>query len=283
MKLIVSSNEDTASMNILNNLLKYGWDELGEYEGNPVYEKDDLVSVTTNGHHIYENFLDKKVSKKFNMEFELVIVISKHASEAGINSLTVHPIGNLGEAKFGGKDGEVVPVSPHIMTNALRWLKKNYSENQKISDYQVSFEATHHGPYLETPTFYIEIGSDKERWKDKEAGSVIAKTVLDIEDPSYENFPVTICIGGGHYAPRFTDLALEKKVAIGHMVPGWGLKYLTSRTLENVVRNTNEAEFLYFDRSGTSGKERKRIKGWIDDNEKDLKLEVIRSNDLDKL
>lgn len=282
MIVIVSSNKDPASMNILNNLLQHGWKEYGEHEGNPIFMKDDMVSITTNRHHIYENNIDDKVSKKLDVDPELIIFISKHASEAGINSLTVHPIGNIGEAKFGGKEEKLVPASPHPMTNSLRVLKNKYLQNQVLDDYQVSFEATHHGPYLETPTFYIEIGSDKKRWKDKEAGSVIANTVIETEYTSYnKDIPVVICIGGGHYAPRFTDLALERKVAIGHMVPGWGLKYLTSRRLEDIVDNTPEAEFLYFDRSSTKGKERKRIKKWVE--EKELELEIIRSEDLDPL
>jgi len=274
---MISSVKDHASMNILENLLKFDWDNIGEFEDNPVYRGDDFLSATVQQHHIYVNNLDKKISEKFNEEFDLVIFISKHASEAGINSLTVHPIGNLGEAKFGGNHGELVPSAPHEMTHALRLLNQNYKNNSEISDYDVSFEATHHGPYLETPTFYIEIGSDKKRWMDEDAGYVIAKTVLDLKNELPKNYPVSICIGGGHYAPRFTDLALEKKVSIGHMIPGWGLKYLTKGTLRKVVENTPDAEYLYFDRSSTSAKERNRIRKWV--REDNLGLEVIRSKD----
>ncbi|MGM0405066.1 MAG: D-aminoacyl-tRNA deacylase [Thermoplasmatota archaeon] len=279
MKLIISSNKDHASMNILENLLRYDWEEIGEYQGNPVYKKRDFISATIEKHHIYDNYLDEKISKRLEMKFDLVIFISKHASEAGINSLTVHPIGNLGEAKYGGKDGELVPCAPHEMTNALRQLKKNYRQKSTISSYDVSFEATHHGPYLNTPTFYIEIGSDKERWEDEDAGSVIAQTVLEIENEYPKDRPVAICIGGGHYAPRFTDLALEREVSIGHMVPGWGLKFLTKESLSKVVENTPDVKYLYFDRSSTSAKERKRIKKWLDELE--TNISVIRSDDLE--
>lgn len=272
---------DHASKNILDNLLQDDWEKIAEYQDNPVCRKGDFISATIEKHHIYEDNLDKKLSKELSLKFDLVIFISKHASEAGINSLTVHPIGNLGEAKFGGKDGELVPSAPHEMTHSLRTMKNNYEQYDSISNYDVSFEATHHGPYLETRTFYIEIGSDKKRWQDKDAGAVIANTVLDLEDGVLTDLPVTICIGGGHYAPRFTDLALEKKVSIGHMVPGWGLKYLTKKTLVKVVENTPSAEYLYFDRSSTKGKERKRIEKWV--KEKDLDLQVIRSSELKDL
>ena len=281
MKLIVSSKEDPASMNILNNLLGQDWDEVGDYLGNQVYRKRNFLSVTTNRHHIYENRIDQKVSNDFNLDIDQVIFISKHASEAGINSLTVHPIGNLGEAKYGGEDGKLVPTSPFDMTMALRILKKFHSRDHAVSGYDVSFEATHHGPYLETPTFYIEIGSDKEQWKDEKAGAVIAKIVMDLEGLSEKKYPVIVCIGGGHYAPRFTELALEKKVSIGHMVPGWGLKFLTPTSFIRLIENTPKAEYVYFDRSSTKGKERKRIKRWI--KEKDMDLEVVRSKDIDDL
>ncbi|MFW6304195.1 MAG: D-aminoacyl-tRNA deacylase [Candidatus Saliniplasma sp.] len=281
MILIISSNQDPASKNILDKLLNYDWEPVSEYQKNLVYRKGEFISATIENHHIYEDDLDKKISAQLGLDFDLVMFISKHASEAGINSLTVHPIGNLGEAKFGGEEGKLVPSAPHLMTYALRRLKENYDKNNEISDYDISFEATHHGPYLETPTFYIEIGSDMERWEDEYAGSVIAKTVLDVEENISKNFPVSICIGGGHYAPRFTDLALDRKISIGHMVPGWGLKYLTKESFKELVKKTPKVKYLYFDRSSTKAKERKRIKQWI--LEEGLDIRVIRSKDLERL
>ncbi|MEF8873348.1 MAG: D-aminoacyl-tRNA deacylase [Candidatus Thermoplasmatota archaeon] len=279
MRLIVSSKQDKASQNILSSLLERGWNEVANFRENPVYKKEngttDLI-VTVEEHHIYCDGLDKEVEKSLDVNIEEIVFISRHSSEAGVNSLTVHPIGNYGEAKFGGKEGKLVPCSPHKMTLALLELMDKAEERDIHQDYDVSFEATHHGPYLETPTYYIEIGSDESSWTDKRAGDVIADTVMSekVKGEVESKHPVVACIGGGHYAPRFTQLAQNRKVSIGHMVPGWGMKYLKEKSFGELVKKTPGVEYVYFDRSSTSGKERKRAKAWAEDHG----LEAVRSD-----
>nr|AGF93357.1 uncharacterized conserved protein UCP016210 [uncultured organism] len=278
MRLIVSSKDDDASQNILDHLLKLDWKKIDEWKGNPVYKKRDDLIATVNRHHIYVDDVDKELEDLLDVDIDHVVFISKHSSEAGIHSLTVHPIGNVGEAKFGGKENKVVPAAPSEMTAALRTLWEETREHGLEGEYDVSFEATHHGPYLEAPTYYIEIGSDKESWNDERAGQVIADTVMKVEE-NYRDDDVVVCIGGGHYAPRYTDLARNNAVSIGHMVPGWGMKYLTKDSFDEIVEKTPDVKYVYFDRSSTSGKERKRVKEWA--KEKDLS--VVRSDDLDDL
>ncbi len=279
MRLIVSSTADQASQNILSRLLEKDWDEIDEWEGRPVYKRDDDHICIVEEHHIYSDDIDKKMEEFLGVDFDEVVFISKHSSEAGVHSLTVHPVGNYGEAKYGGKEEKLVPSSPHSMTQALLTLMAEADEAGLRGKYDVSLEATHHGPYLETPTYYIEIGSDESAWEDKEAGKVIADTVMSeqVKNPIEED-PVAFCVGGGHYAPRFTDLVKSRKVSVGHMVPGWAMKYLTSESFEEAIEKTPNVEFIYFDRSSTSGKERKRVGNWAEKNG----LEVIRSNDLAK-
>jgi len=278
MRLIVSSKEDDASQNILDHLLDNNWKKVDDWKDNPVYKKDDDYIATVNRHHIYVDDIDRKIENLLDIKINEVVFISKHSSEAGIHSLTVHPIGNVGEAKFGGKENKLVPSAPRQMTAALRTLWKETRDQDLENEYDVSFEATHHGPYLETPTYYIEIGSDKESWNDERAGQVIADTVKKAEE-KYRDDDVVICIGGGHYAPRYTDLARSKAVSVGHMIPGWGMKYLTKDSFDEIVEKTPDVKYVYFDRSSTSGKERKRIKEWA--KEKDLS--IVRSDDLDDL
>ncbi len=278
MRLIVSSTQDEASENILSHLLDLNWKECDRWRDSPIYQRKDDVIVTIDERHIYFDNIDKKIENYLDIEFDEVVYISKHSSEAGVDSLTVHPIGNLGEAKYGGKDGKLVPASPYSMTQAFHILRERAKKEDIQDQYKISFEATHHGPYLETPTYYIEIGSDIDSWKDERAGKVIAETVKEVSDVNNTEQPVAICIGGGHYTPRFTDLAKSHKVALGHIVPGWGMKYLDKNSFIEAVKKTPEVEFVYFDRSSTSGKERKRVKKWADD----LGIKTIRSNDLKK-
>ncbi len=279
MRLIVSSKQDKASQNILSNLLKKGWNEVASFRGSPVYKRKNGTAdhiVTVEKHHIYCDDLDKDVEKSLDVEIDEIVFISKHSSKAGVHSLTVHPIGNYGEAKYGGKDGKLVPCSPHKMTSALLELMEKAEEKDIHQDYEVSFEATHHGPYLETPAYYIEIGSDESSWTDEKAGDVIADTVMSdrVKRKVERKDPVVVCVGGGHYAPRFTQFASRRKVSIGHMVPGWGMKYLTKKSFRELVKKTPGVEYVYFDRSSTTGKERRKARTWAEE----YGLEAVRSD-----
>ena len=218
--MIVASSIDTASNNIKKSLVEQSdWDESGIFFDNSVYQHTkmkDVVIVTINDRKITHENLDKKIQEKLEIKPKQIIYISRHRSKTGEPTLTTHPIGNYGPAQFGGMSKTLINSSPRLMTELLRVLKKN-AENAKTY-HKICFEVTHHGPYLEVPTFFVEVGSTKEEWIKKEPANIVAKSVLDLlskyhyEEDIINNIPVLIGIGGGHYAPRFTDVALEKKI-----------------------------------------------------------------------
>jgi D-aminoacyl-tRNA deacylase len=224
--------------------------------------------------HIYHDNVDRELEDALKEKHKpkCIIYASRHRSESGKRSLTVHPIGNFGDAEFGGQPKTLVPASPHLMTQAIRVLKNK----AKSMDYAVSFEATHHGPYLQTPAFFIEIGSEEEAWKDESAGRVIAETILETQKVDY---PVGIGVGGGHYAPRITDVALEREISFGHIVPTYALNYLTQEMADQVVARTNDAEKIYF--------HKKKMKAGQHTKWKEiflgLGMEPVRSIDLNQL
>lgn len=242
MRLIVSSKADTASENILKRLLGYGWDITGEWKGNPLYSRGEDRIATVNEHHIYADDIDVELSDILG-PIDHMVFISKHSSKANIHSLTVHPIGNFGTAKFGGMNGQLVPPAPHEMTGALRRLQKKTDLAGLLGEYEVSFEATHHGPFLRTPTYYIEIGSDEACWSDERAGKVIASTLMADRPKDIDHEPVAVCVGGGHYAPKFTDIARRKSISIGHIVPSWAFEDLDEENFDCALRQS-EAELL---------------------------------------
>ena len=189
-----------------------------------------------------------------------------------IDKWGVHPIGNFGEAEFGGKPKTLVPSSPHLMTQALRILR----DKARDMDYAVSFEATHHGPFLSTPTFFIEIGSQESSWRDEEAGKVIAETILETHATDY---PVAIGVGGGHYVPRITDVALDRKISFGHMVPTYALSYFTTEMAEEAVRQSMDADIEYFHKKHLRGGQYTKWKGVFSD----MGCEPKRTADLERL
>jgi len=230
MKALLVSTEDPASRNIRDRLLEESdWEEIGTFRKTPVLMHGELVLFEKEGTHLYFEGVDRELLEFMSdipgpdPRIEVLIFLSRHRSEMDVHSLTVHPPGNYLQADFGGAPGKLPPSSPLHMSAALRAL---YREKKKLglSD-QTTYEVTHHGPYLETPSFFIEIGSNESRWDVQDLGRAIARALLSDEfrDPG-KGFPVAIGIGGGHYAPRFTDRAMRKKFDFGHMVPDYVLE-----------------------------------------------------------
>jgi D-aminoacyl-tRNA deacylase len=244
VKLIVASSEDNASMNIRARLLEAGgWTERGLFDGHPAYRKQDFAMVQVNRIHLDEDLIDRRAAEALGEEVEVVIFASRHRAESRIPTLTVHPIGNYSSADFGGKPGALCPTSPHLMTSALRNLRQAASG----MSFNVSFETTHHGPLVESPAFYIEIGSYPELWDREDAAEAIAEAIIGVRE---DEFPVMVCVGGGHYAPRFTEVALSRKVSIGHMAANYALESLSQEMIEQMSLKSQGAKRVYFHKKG---------------------------------
>ncbi|MDP8012155.1 MAG: D-aminoacyl-tRNA deacylase [Thermoplasmata archaeon] len=269
MDLILFSNDDDASLNILNNLKNLvNFEYLGKFENNEYYKFNKFYVIIIDQEKVRAENIDIKIKNSLSINFENIIVASKHRSESGMRSLTVHPIGNFGRADLGGKDKTLVSVNANYMTGAL--LKLN--EIGKDINYNISYEATHHGPYLSTPTFFIEIGSNYEEWNDQNSGKIIAETIIKTEKTNDE---IAIGIGGGHYTPRFTKLALTKKISFGHMAPKYAAEKIDLEMLLQMKEKCN-AKYLIMEKKDLSGKERKRIEDLLDQAD----LELIDSDSL---
>ncbi|OGS41621.1 MAG: hypothetical protein A3K67_00090 [Euryarchaeota archaeon RBG_16_62_10] len=273
MKLIVTSSEDPASMNIRARLLERpGWTEKGVFENHPIMTKDDFRMVQVDRIHLQEDFVDERASTAIGEPVEVVIFASRHRAESRIPTLTVHPIGNYSTADFGGKPGTLCRSSPQLMTSALRVLSKK-AEGMGFS---VSFETTHHGPTVNAPAFYIEIGSYEELWGREDAAEAIAASTLGIRDDGH---PVVVCVGGGHYAPRFTEVALSRKVAVGHMAANYALVALDEKTIAQMSEKSAGAKMVYFHKKGMPKTEHRRLR----EEFSKLGIKEISSNDLEAL
>src|SRR3989344_5739913 len=153
---IISSLKDPASLNIRNNLINnFSFEKTNEkFDNNDVLqyktENKILKLYTINDKLIHAENIDKKISADF------FIFASKHVSKENTPAFTVHPIGNWSKADYGGKEGKLCPSSALMLKNMFLELVKNAKCKE---DYEMTFEATHHGPYLEKPVLFIEIGS----------------------------------------------------------------------------------------------------------------------------
>ena len=285
--LIISSNIDPASINIKNSLIKKSlWEEIGLFCNNPVYKnkKNNFIIITINDKKITHNNIDAEFNKEFKIKPKLAIFISRHTSKTEKPTLSVHPIGNYNEALFGGKKKELVKSSPKIMTELLRNLKKN-SDNNNLY-HNVCFEATHHGPSISIPTLFIEIGSTLYEWTKTEAADVLANSILDLyEDENniekLKEYPVLIGLGGGHYAPRFTDVALERKVSFGHMIPSYHINAgnIDEDIIDKSIENTPEIYGLYIHRKSLKKSQVKYFKQVFEDKG----IKTYSSKDFNKI
>lgn len=234
MRLLVCSLKDIASVNIRDQLLALAeWATAGEMEGSPVFERGNMTMITVPRLHLCCDNIDREAAQVLGKVPDEVVFLSLHRAASGKRSLTVHPIGNWGPAKYGGKARTVVASAPHLMSSLLRRLRTEAAG----LDFEVTFEVTHHGPYLETPTLFIEIGSSEATWGDREAAQAIARSLLDV---TVSEYPVAMGIGGGHYAPRFTDSSLAKQVNFGHMLPSYALDLSDREALADMIRRGME-------------------------------------------
>lgn len=273
MKLIVTSSEDPASMNIRGRLLDMrDWREEGRFAGHLALLADDLLMVQVDRIHLDEDHVDGRVSSELGKSISTTMFASRHTSESRIPTLTVHPVGNFSKADFGGIHGTLSPSSPQLMTEALRGLTRNAGD----LDFKASFETTHHGPLTDGPAFYIEIGSYEELWHDKDAAAAIAETILSLKGTSY---PEIVCVGGGHYAPRFTDVALSRKVAIGHMAANYALETLDEQMVLQMTQKSGEARQVYFHRKGMPKAKYRELR----ERFSTLGIEEARSEDFEPL
>jgi len=227
--LIIASSEDPASTNIKNSLLEQTtWEEHGTFYDFPIFRHvsmNNLVIVTIPDKKIRHENIDIEVHEQLHIDPKIAIFLSRHRSKMGEPTLTVHPIGNFADAEFGGQPKTLVPCAPRMMTHLLRLIKKNLQPTDL--DYKVCYEVTHHGPFLKVPSLFVEVGSTEIQWQQKEPASIIATSLLELlttyqyEDEFPKEIPVLLGIGGGHYAPRFTDVVFQKNAAFGHMIPSY--------------------------------------------------------------
>jgi D-aminoacyl-tRNA deacylase len=287
--LIISSSEDPASTHIKNSLLEQTtWEEHGTFYNTPVFRHasmNNLVIVTIPDKKIRHENIDTQIYEQLHIEPKIAIFLSRHRSKMGEPTLTVHPIGNYGDAKFGGKPKTLVPAAPRMMTHLLRLIKKNLQQTDL--KYQVCYEVTHHGPFLKIPTLFVEVGSTEIQWQQKEPASLIASSLLELlakyhyEEEYPNDIPVLLGIGGGHYAPRFTEFALAKKIAFGHMIPTYQIEggNIDDEILEKTILATPNIKGVYLHKKELKKSQVTQYRNWFENKG----LSIISSKDLPDL
>ncbi|XP_010425177.1 PREDICTED: D-aminoacyl-tRNA deacylase [Camelina sativa] len=238
--LIVATTSDPASINPAAALLAMpGW------TAGPTLPPD-IKSFTNkqarviqhDGSIVKEDDLDLRWEEATGEVIDEVIFLSRHTAVSNRPALTVHPIGVLhlkdGESPpQGGKPGWAALPNPRIGP-WFRLLKKMAEAHGLVPEFEITLEATHHGPITNKPTMFLEIGSTDEYWKRQDAAQVMAllmweglglggRDAVGNWNSETGKRKVLLGIGGGHYAPRHMDIVLKDDIWVGHLLSGYSL------------------------------------------------------------
>ncbi len=247
---IVCSSEDVASINSANAIIS----SRGLRADSPGVYKDGEIELRVIGMSLLKaEFLDE-------LGADLIIFLSRHSSASGTPALTVHSLGNwTAEAKLGGKPRMLSVAAPAAMLTVLKGL-----DALKL-DIVKTYEATHHGPLLNTPSMFAEFGGGEKTISDRAIAGMFADSVYrsaeQLAGDTFGPAKTAIGIGGTHYPSRFTKLALEKGYAFSHIMPKYALSDRESIDVleQAVIKSSERPESAVIDWKSVNSDLRSRI------------------------
>lgn len=237
--LIVASKKDKAGINITT--------ALSQYKDFNFYLVDEEIISTENLH------LDK-INR-----YDFVIFASKHKSEKKEKTLSIHAPGNWKDADLGGEPEKVCKTSALFQKQFFEKLNSNV-DRYELKDYKVTLECTHHGPLIDKPCVFVEIGSTEMEWNDRRAAFILAKTIAETVESFQENpyNEVAIGIGGPHYCPNFNKIQLNSNIAVSHIIPGYVLPLTEEMIKQAVTKTEEEVDFAILDWKGLGTAEQRQ-------------------------
>lgn len=260
MILLAASSKDVAGLNIARQILShYPFSKTSHvFQENPVYSAEingkqvrfvTLKEETVNAQTLPDHFED----------LNLIVFISRHSSASGTPTLSVHTSGNFAAAELGGLPRTVSTSPATAMQTALKALKR-YQEEMNL-DYAVSYECTHHGPSLNVPAMFVELGSSARQWSDTKAAEAVAHAAMTaIANFSVPNRTAVLGIGGTHYNQRFTQMALADEAVFSHMIPKYAIQHVDAELLSHCVERTLEkVGSAILDWKGTKGNDKPKL------------------------
>lgn len=260
MILLAASTKDLASINITKQILNnYPFCLVKEK-----FHESSIYAAEVKGKEVKLAILNEELVyaqniTEFSPSLELVVFISRHSSISGTPTLSVHTPGNLGDADLGGVPRKVSISPANAMKKALKTMAKLVEERQL--EYEVSYECTHHGPSVDVPTMFVELGSSPKQWEDLEAAEVIAHAAMEaVSSFGRQQSEAVLGIGGPHYNAQFTRMALEDTMAFGHIIPKYAVPKIDEDVLRQCIEKTLEkVELAVLDWKGIKGEYKLKI------------------------
>ena len=214
------------------------------------YKNDSLVALKINSELTTANYLDE-------FGFECIYFISKHLSSSGVFTFTTHSLGNPSKEKIEINPFELSKAAPQSMYS---FIKEFYNNNKKLP---ITYEATHHGPLLKTPSLFLEFGGSTESLESTANAKILIDTVLKSIKMKHVPSKISLGMGSGHYPSKFTSLAIKKDYAFSYILPYYVLNELN---LEELTKLFDTAYFASKDKFTNIIIEKKRLNKQIIDN-----------------
>jgi len=249
--LIIASKKDKAGINICTHLAQFKENPvLSSWANKPSFDFYFVEEETI----FTENLDMNKIS-----QYDFIIFASRHKSEKGGKTLAVHSPGNFRSADYGGVQGKVC-IASALFNKALFAKLNEQVAIADFKDYNVTLECTHHGPLLNKPCVFIEIGSTEIEWTNRRAGFIIAKTIQETISEFKENNyrEIAVGIGGPHYCPSFNVIQLKSNVAIGHVISEYNMPISQDMILEAIKKTYEEVDFVVVDWKGLGKSEQRQ-------------------------
>jgi D-tyrosyl-tRNA(Tyr) deacylase len=250
--LVVISTENAASQNIKEALLG-----LLEFEGREEgFWRADCLDMAQ-----YDGSIIEIVPKH---DADYYIFASTHKSASNTPALTCHTPGNWGEAALGGEERRLNVAFGSKVKVAAQEMKKLCAEEL---GWKVDLEADHHGPTLEKPVLFVEIGSTQAEWGNPVAGKIAAQAIIAAAK-SHEEFPAYVGFGGTHYAPKFSPLVFGGESAVGHIISGYALErdgMDRGRVGQALEKNVEKLEGALIDWKGIKQEPKRKLVGMLEE------------------
>jgi D-aminoacyl-tRNA deacylase len=159
---------------------------------------------------------------------------------------------------MGGEPSKLSVSNPSIMRGLL--INMNAINSSTGLGFEVCYESDHHGPTLDIPYTFVEVGSSEEQWNNLKACRIVADAVLD-SIKKEEKSKVFFGIGFSHYMPSITKYVLNGADAAGHMLPSYAFECLDEKMfLQGIERNKDgKANYVLLERKAFNAAQRKAV------------------------
>lgn len=259
--ILVASSEDLAGRTMLDCLR----DRMG-FEANAQHGESVFASARYRHIKLHVSSSDLLHQERLDETYPQAaayIFLSKHKSDSKIPTLTCHCTGNFGDNPYGGNPREIAISYPSLQK---RYLQALVGARAQIPRYDITIEASHHGPTsLKKPVLFAELGSSESEWSDENAAFVICNVLLSLLDGGFDRCEnVGIALGGTHYPVKFNKLLLESGFGLAAVASKHNLEAIDQDVMDQMIsKSVERVKKVVVDTKGL-GSQKDRVMKMVD-------------------